>query len=163
MSNEVSRYNSFELNTGTSLQGFAEMGQLRTGSTLWSSPNTYIENSPVFKADKVQTPVLMINNKLDAIVHVDQGVQFFMALRRLGKKAWMLQYDGEQHSVLQKRNKEDLTIRMTQFFDHYLKDAPCPSWMIKGIRAKYKGIETGYELDRTGRTPGPGLLAVPSE
>jgi dipeptidyl aminopeptidase/acylaminoacyl peptidase len=157
-SNNVSFYNSFELNSGKSLQGFAEMEQLRMSSTLWASPNTYIENSPVFEADKVQTPVLMINNKLDAIVHFDQGVLFFMALRRLGKKAWMLQYDGEQHSVLQKRNKEDLTIRMTQFFDHYLKDAPSPSWMIKGIRARDKGIETGYVLDTTGASPGPGLL-----
>jgi acetyl esterase/lipase len=154
----VSLYNSFELNTGKSLQGLAEREQSRMGSTLWASPNTYIENSPIFDAHKVQTPVLMINNKLDAIVHVDQGVQFFMALRRLGKKAWMLQYDGEQHSVFQKRNKEDLTIRMTQFFDHYLKDAPCPSWLLKGIRAKNKGIETGYALDTTGAVP--GLLNV---
>jgi dipeptidyl aminopeptidase/acylaminoacyl peptidase len=161
-SNEVNRYNSFELNSGKSLQQFIEIGQNRMGSSLWTSLNTYIENSPLFEAHKIQTPVLMISNKLDAIVHFDQGVQFFTALRRLGKKAWMLQYDGEQHSLIREKNRMDLTYRMTQFFDHYLKDAPAPKWMVDGIPAKRKGIETGYELDRT-KTPGRGLLTEEEE
>jgi hypothetical protein len=47
---------------------------------------------------------------------------------------------------------------MTQFFDHYLKDKPAPLWMLDGVCASRRGIDTGLELDSTGRTPGPGLL-----
>jgi dipeptidyl aminopeptidase/acylaminoacyl peptidase len=157
-SNFVSQYGSYELHAGISLQGIVERGQNRMGANLWERPDVYIKNSPIFEADKITTPVLMVCNKLDAIVHFEQGVQLFTALRRLGKKAWMLQYDGEAHSVFQEKNQMDLTIRATQFFDHYLKGKPAPKWMLDGTPAKLKGIETGYELDTTGRTPPVGLL-----
>jgi hypothetical protein len=161
--NFVSQYGNYELRAGLSLQGVIEKQQIRMGATLWQRPDAYIENSPIFQADKVTTPVLLVNNKLDGVVHFDQGVQFFSALRRLGKKAWMLQYDGEGHSLGETKNQQDLDIRVTQFFDHYLKGAPAPRWMLEGIPAKLKTIDTGYELDTTSRTPGPGLLAVPSK
>jgi dipeptidyl aminopeptidase/acylaminoacyl peptidase len=158
VSNVISEYGSYLHTTGVSLQGFTENGQLRMGSNLWSVPDAYINNSPIFYADKVTTPVLLVSNKLDAVVHFEHGVQFFTALRRLGKKAWMLQYDGERHSLNDTRNREDLTIRATQFFDHYLKGAPAPKWMTRGIPAKNKGILDGLELDYEIKTPGAGLL-----
>lgn len=95
----------------------------------------------------------MMNNREDAVVPFSEGIEFFTVLRRLQKKAWMLQYDGEAHSLLDDLNKEDYTVRMTQFFDHYLKDAAPPKWMTEGIPAKLKGIETGYELDTSGKQP----------
>jgi hypothetical protein len=61
----------------------------------------------------------------------------------------MLQYDDGGHSVKGK-DAVDFTIRLTQFFDHYLKGAPPPKWMTVGIPARLKGIETGYELDPNG-------------
>jgi dipeptidyl aminopeptidase/acylaminoacyl peptidase len=161
-SNLVSHYGSYELYTGVSLQSFNEREQIRMGANLWERPDVYIDNSPVFEADKITTPLLMVCNKLDDIIHFDQGVQLFTALRRLGKKAWMLQYDSERHSIMQEKNLMDLTIRASQFFDHYLKGAPAPKWMLDGIPARLKGIEKGYQLDTTGRTPPEGLLIVPS-
>lgn len=159
-SNMVSAYGSLFLNDGSSLQWMAEseVGQSRIGSTPWQRPDLYIENSPIFRADKVTTPLLMMNNNEDPIVHFTQGVEFFTALRRLGKKVWMLQYDGEGHVLSNNKAKRDLTIRITQFFDHYLKGAPAPKWMTDGIPARQKGIETGLELDMSGRVPGPGLV-----
>jgi hypothetical protein len=103
----------------------------------------------------------MMNNKKDGIVDFSQGVEFFTALRRLGKKAWMLQYDGEDHRLGDDKAKAQHTIRVTQFFDHYLKDAPPPKWMTEGIPARLKGIETGLELDTSGKEPGPGLNTNP--
>jgi hypothetical protein len=144
ISNFISQYGNVFLPDGGSLQSFVETGQIRMGSSLWEKPAIYINNSSIFSADKVNTPLLMVNNKMDAIVHFEQGLQMFLALRRLGKKAWLLQYDDEVHTVMQPKNRKDLTVRLTQFFDYYLKDAPCPVWMIKGIPAKLKGIETGY-------------------
>jgi dipeptidyl aminopeptidase/acylaminoacyl peptidase len=140
---------------------WAENGQGRIGATLWERPDLYIKNSPIFLADKVTTPLLMMNNKKDGIVDFSQGVEFFTALRRLGKKAWMLQYDGEDHRLGDDKAKAQHTIRVTQFFDHYLKDAPPPKWMTEGIPARLKGIETGLELDTSGKEPGPGLNTNP--
>jgi hypothetical protein len=93
----------------------------------------------------------MMYNKLDPRNFV-QGVEFFTALRRQGKRAWLLQYDGGGHGI----NGEmavDFNIRLTQFFDHYLKDAPPPKWMTQGIPAKLKGIDDGLELDYSVKTP----------
>ncbi len=131
---------------------------LRMGATLWEMPDLYTKNSPVIYADKVTTPILTVANKRDQNVRFEQGLEWFIALRRLGKRVWMLQYDEGTHGVGGKDYK-DYVIRMTQFFDHYLKGAPAPMWMTQGVPARLKGIETGLELDEPGTTPGPGLLA----
>ncbi|MES2329925.1 MAG: prolyl oligopeptidase family serine peptidase [Bacteroidota bacterium] len=160
----VSEYGGVASYNGVSLQFFYENDQCRIGETIWQRPDLFIKNSPVFFADKVTTPLLMMNNKEDGIIPFAQGVEFFTALRRLGKKAWMLQYDGEGHGLSDKKNRTDYTIRMTQFFDHYLKGAPAPKWMLFGIPAKMKGIDDCLRLvrekDKNGNwvTPGLGLL-----
>ena len=135
-----------------------ETWQLRLGATLWQRPDLYIKNSPIFSADKVKTPILIIHNEHDGNAPFAQGLEWFLAFRRLGKKAWMLQYDEETHGVSFKKNYVDYLIRSTQFFDYYLKDAPAPKWMLDGVPARLKGIDNGLELDSTGRMPGDGLL-----
>ncbi len=126
-----------------------ESGQYRMGATLWQRPDLYVENSPIFKADKVTTPLLIMHNRKDPNVPWAQGVEWFTGLRRLQKKAWMLEYDDGIHGV-DGKDAGDYTLRMTQFFDHYLKGVTAPIWMTKGIAAKDKGIITGYELDPDG-------------
>jgi dipeptidyl aminopeptidase/acylaminoacyl peptidase len=133
---------------GVCTQFFSETSQLRIGSSLWESPMAYVKNSPVFGAHKVVTPLLMMNNKGDSWNLFPQGVEFFSALRRLGKKAWMLQYDNSGHSVSGKDAK-DFTIRLTQFFDYYLKDSLPPKWLTSGISASRKGIDFGFELQNS--------------
>jgi hypothetical protein len=96
----------------------------------------------------------MMNNKSDEVVPFAQGGEFFTALRRLGKKVWMLQYDGEGHSLSRGKVAEDFHKRMMQFFDHYLKGSPAPKWMTKGLPAQLKGIENGFEIDSEVKTPG---------
>ncbi len=107
-------------------QDACENSQLRVGATLWERPDLYIENSPVFKLNRVTTPVLTMNNQNDPLVPFSQGVEFFMGLRRLKKSAWMLQYDEGTHGAGMGNNDIDYTIRSTQFFDHYLKGYPPP-------------------------------------
>lgn len=154
--NFISQVNSVRT-FGTSRAPSYERMYQRMGASLWENPEIYIENSPVFEADKVTTPLLMMNNRDDDDVPFEQGVEFFTALRRLGKRAWMLQYDGQRHTVFDKA-AEDLEIRMKQFFDHYLKGQPAPKWMTRGIPAARKGFDNGLELDTEIKTPGPGLL-----
>ncbi len=78
-----------------------------------------------------------------AHVPFEQGLEFFIALRRLEKTAWMLNYRGEPHWPTKWQNRKDFNIRMAQFFDHYLKGAPMPEWMAKGVPAVERGLNTG--------------------
>ena len=138
---------------GGSEQGKFEVGQYRILASLWERPELYFENSPVLRANRVVTPLLIMHTPADGAVPFAQAVEFFTGLRRLGKKAWMLQYDIGNHGLDEKRPAEDFSIRMEQFFDHYLRDAPPPKWMTEGVLARVKGIETGLELDTSGREP----------
>jgi dipeptidyl aminopeptidase/acylaminoacyl peptidase len=144
----VSAYNSLK-GASFSNQFAGETGQYRIGATLWQNRDAYIKNSPIFYADQVQTPLLMQNNKKDYTVKFEQGVEFFTALRRLNKKVWMLQYDGQSHQM-DGSSAKDYTVRLMQFFDHYLKSAPAPIWMTQGVPARLKGVITGYDLDPSG-------------
>ncbi|MDP4246071.1 MAG: prolyl oligopeptidase family serine peptidase [Bacteroidota bacterium] len=141
----------------TSTPDYAQFGQDRMGSTLWERPDRYIKNSPVFYADKVTTPLMLVDNKRDGNVPFPQGLEFFTALRRLGKRVWMLQYDKGGHGV-DGKERIDYLLRSTQFFDHYLKGAPTPKWMVEGIPATMKQVDDGLELEPAGVEPGPGLL-----
>lgn len=137
---------------GSSMQFFFEAGQGRIGASLWQSPNLYIENSPIFRANHVSTPLLMMHNKRDGSVSFSQGVAFFTSLRRLNKPVWLLQYDKGVH-IVNGESAKDFTIRTLQFFDHYLRGAAPPLWMTEGIPARWKGLKSGLELDRSDKAP----------
>ena len=107
--------------------------QSRIGATLWEKPELYLENSPLFHLDHVTTPLLIMANDNDGAVPWTQGIELFTALRRLDKPTWMLVYNNEAHNLVQTKNRKDLSVRMMQFFDHYLKGAPTPVWMTRGI------------------------------
>jgi hypothetical protein len=111
-----------------------ETGQFASGigSTPWKTPDMYIKFSPIFNADKILTPLLLVHNSSDGIVPFYQSLSLFNSLRRLKKKVWLLQYDGEEH-VISDNNKLDYTIRQQQFFGCYLKDYSPPSWMLHGV------------------------------
>ncbi|MBO9727320.1 MAG: S9 family peptidase [Chitinophaga sp.] len=144
---------------GHSLQGMYVTSQMRIGATLWEKPEIYIKNSAVLGADKVSTPILLVHTKDDGGCLFSNVIEFFTALRRLGKKSWMLVYPGD-HGI-EGREAVDMSIRMKQFFDHYLKDMPAPIWMTKGIPARLKGIDRGLSLDSTIKTPTASLLVDP--
>ncbi|MDO5571739.1 MAG: prolyl oligopeptidase family serine peptidase [Bacteroidales bacterium] len=146
VSNMTSAYGGIRWTTGMSRQFQYELTQSRIGATLWDGLDLYIKNSPVFFADKVNTPLLIMHNDNDGSVPWYQGIEYFMALRRLGKKVWMLQYNKEEHNLVNRRNAKDLVVRLQQFFDHYLKDEPMPVWMKDGLPATKKGLEFGLEI-----------------
>ncbi|MDD3874997.1 MAG: prolyl oligopeptidase family serine peptidase [Bacteroidales bacterium] len=146
VTNMTSAYGAIRRKTGINRIYQYEIGQSRIGANLWERRDLYIENSPLFYADKVETPLLIMSNDNDGAVPWEQGVEMFLALRRLQKPVWLLNYNKDEHNLEKKANRRDLSIRMLQFFDHYLKDAPMPSWMKYGIRAVEKGRNDGYEL-----------------
>lgn len=147
VSNMFSAYGGIRWGTGMSRQFQYEQTQSRIGATMWEAPDLYKENSPIFFADKVQTPLLIMHNDKDGAVPWYQGIEYFMALRRLHKQVWMLQYNNEEHNLKERKNSKDLTIRLQQFFDHYLKGEPMPKWMKSGVPATDKGKDYGLELE----------------
>lgn len=148
VSNMTSAYGGIRWGTGMVRQFQYEQTQSRIGKTPWEALDLYIENSPLFFADKVETPLLIMHNDADDAVPWYQGIEYFTALRRLGKPTWMLQYNDEVHNLAKRVNAKDLSVRLAQFFDHYLKGAPMPVWMKTGVPAKLKGIDFGYDLTK---------------
>jgi dipeptidyl aminopeptidase/acylaminoacyl peptidase len=144
--NMTSAYGGIRWGTGMSRMFQYEQTQSRIGGTLWEKPLYYLENSPLFTLDRVNTPVLIMHNDADGAVPWYQGIEMFMGLKRLNKPAWLLQYNGEDHNLVQRKNAKDLSIRLSQFFDHYLKGAPAPLWMTEGLPAVEKGRTLKYEL-----------------
>lgn len=144
VSNMTSAYGGIRWGSGHSREFQYERGQSRIGVDLWEGLDLYLENSPVFSANKVTSPLLIMHNDQDGAVPWYQGIEYYMALRRLNKKVWLLNYNGEQHNLIQRHNRQDLTIRMSQFFDHYLKGEEAPEWMIKGRKATEKDVNKAY-------------------
>ena len=148
VSNMTSAYGGIRWSTGVSRMFQYEQAQSRIGGTLWDKTMLYLENSPIFSLPKVNTPLLIMHNDMDGAVPWYQGIELFNSLRRLDKPVWMITYNGEDHNLTKRPNMKDLSIRMMQFFDHYLKNMPEPVWMAEGIPAINKGKVDGYGLEK---------------
>ncbi len=133
VANMTSAYNGIRWGPGIPRQFQYERTQSRIGGSLWEYPMRYIENSPLFMADRVTTPLLMIHNDADDAVPWYQGIEYYLALRRLGKEVYMFTYNGEPHGLRRRVNQKDYTVRLQQWFDYYLKGAAKPDWMEHGI------------------------------
>ncbi len=131
--NMTSAYSGIRWGTGLPRQFQYERTQSRLGQSLQAAPQLYIDNSPVFQIEKVRTPLLILHNDADDAVPWYQGIELFLALRRYEKPAWLFNYNGQLHGLRRRADLKDFGKRMHQFFDHYLKGAPAPEWMEKGI------------------------------
>jgi dipeptidyl aminopeptidase/acylaminoacyl peptidase len=128
-----SSYDGIRWGSGMPRQFQYEHTQSRIGGSPWQTPLKYMENSPIFMADRVTTPLLILQNDADTAVPWYQGIEYYLALRRLGKEVYMFSYNGEPHGIVRRADAMDFTVRMQQFFDHFLKGAPEPDWMVHGI------------------------------
>lgn len=142
-----SAYGGIRWGSGNNRQSQYEKGQSRIGATIWKRPDLYIENSPLFHLKNVNTPVVIMSNDADGAVPWYQGIEFFTAMRRLGKPAWLLNYNGEAHNIVERKNRKDISIREQQFFDWLLKGKKPPRWISEGVPATEKGRDWGLETD----------------
>lgn len=131
--NMTSAYSGIRWGSGLPRQFQYEKTQSRLGRSLQEAPQLYLDNSPVFQIEKVRTPLLILHNDNDDAVPWYQGIELFLALRRHDKPAWLWSYNGEFHGLRRRADQKDFGRRMNQFFDHFLKSAPAPEWMEKGI------------------------------
>ena len=137
VSNMTSAYSGIRWGTGMARQFQYEMQQSRIGRSMWEARDLYIENSPVFYADRIHTPLLIIHGDEDGAVPWEQSIEMYLAMRRLGKEAVFLHYHGEDHHPASYANKLDWAKRMKDWFDYYLKDVPV-AWIEEGEAPVYR-------------------------
>jgi dipeptidyl aminopeptidase/acylaminoacyl peptidase len=116
-----------------------ERTQSRIGGSIWEYPLRFLENSPLFHADRIETPLLMMHNDNDGAVPWYQGIEMFVAMRRLGKEVYMVNYNGDEHNPTKRANQADIAKKTMEFFDHHLRGKPMPQWMVEGIPYLEKG------------------------
>jgi dipeptidyl aminopeptidase/acylaminoacyl peptidase len=131
--NMTSAYSGIRWGSGLPRQFQYEQSQSRIARPLYEAPQKFIENSPIFHIEGVKTPLLILHDDNDDAVPWYQGIELFLALRRNGKEAYLFNYNGEFHGLRRRHDQKDYTVRMQQFFDHFLKGTPAPAWMEKGI------------------------------
>ncbi|MEQ1677101.1 MAG: prolyl oligopeptidase family serine peptidase [Chitinophagaceae bacterium] len=147
VANMTSAYGGIRWESGVSRQFQYERTQSRIGGTLWDKLPLYLENSPLFHLNKVTAPMVIMANDADGAVPWYQGIELFTGLRRLGKKVWMFNYNGQGHGLTQRQDMRDYQIRMQQFFDWILKGDKPAKWITEGVPAVKKGKEWGLEVE----------------
>lgn len=148
VANMTSAYGGIRWESGVNRQFQYEKTQSRIGGTLWEKLPLYMENSPLFHLEKVTAPMVIMANDADGAVPWYQGIELFTALRRLGKKVWMFNYNGQGHGLTQRQDMRDYQIRMQQFFDWILKGEKPAKWITEGVPAVQKGKDWGLELEK---------------
>lgn len=143
VANMTSAYGGIRWESGLNRQFQYEKTQSRIGATLWERPDLYLKNSPLFHLPKATTPTVIMANDADGAVPWYQGIEMFTAMRRLDKKVWMLNYNGEAHNLVERKNRKDIQIREQQFFDWLLKGEAPAKWLVEGVPAVLKGREYG--------------------
>jgi acetyl esterase/lipase len=133
VANMTSAYGGIRWGSGMSRAFQYEKSQSRIGAPLWARPLLYIANSPIFWIERVKTPYLTIHDDDDDAVPWYQGIEFFTAMRRLGKEAYLFDFNGEKHGLRERENQKYWTVHLDEFFDHFLLGKPEPEWMSKGV------------------------------
>jgi dipeptidyl aminopeptidase/acylaminoacyl peptidase len=173
VANMTSAYGGIRWASGLARAFQYEHTQSRIGGSIWEQPLRYLRNSPLFWADRIRTPLFIMHNDGDGAVPWYQGVELFVALRRLGKEVYLIDYNDEAHNPTKRANQLDIAMRMHQFFDHNLKGAPAPDWMVHGIPFLDKGrdqiqpvvagepVSTETGAKEPGGASGPGAVQRP--
>lgn len=131
--NMTSAYSGIRWGSGLARQFQYEQGQSRLSGSLWERRDEYIDNSPVFFADRIRTPLLLIHGDVDDAVPWYQSIELYLALRRLGKETVFLQYRDEPHHPQKYPNKLDWAVKMKEWMDYYLKGEAPALWITEGI------------------------------
>jgi dipeptidyl aminopeptidase/acylaminoacyl peptidase len=131
--NMTSAYSGIRWGTGLARQFQYEQTQSRLGVSMWENLSPYIENSPVFFADRINTPLMIQHGDADEAVPWYQSIELYLALRRNGKESVFLHYYDEPHHLRNFANRLDYAIKMKEYMDHYLKGTPAPAWITDGI------------------------------
>jgi len=131
--NLVSEFNQLFVGSGQNNHSYDIYGQGRYGTNPYDDFQLYWDQSPISGVETMDTPVLYLHGESDPTVNWEQGLEWYNALRFLGKPIIWLSYPDEGHGLSKMENRIDFQYRLRQFFDHHLKGAPAPDWMTEGV------------------------------
>ena len=109
---------------GEGYWGYSYSGGASAGSYPWNNPQLYTEQSPLFHADKINTPLLLLHGGVDTNVPVGESIQMFNALRILGKTVEFITVDGENHAIYNYQKRIDWNKTIYAWFAKWLKNQP---------------------------------------
>lgn len=109
---------------GEGFWGFQYSGIATADSFPWDSPEIYVEQSPIFNADEINTPLLLLHGNVDTNVPPGESIQMFTALKLLDRDVAYVEIDETDHHVLDYTKYQDWTDTILAWFDRHLKDQP---------------------------------------
>ena len=107
---------------GEGMWGYSYNAIAAAGSFPWKDKDIYIEQSPLFSADKINTPILLCHGIVDKNVPVGESVQMFTALKLLGKPVELLTFTGEDHGIMNYNRRKQWIKSHLAWFARWLKD-----------------------------------------
>ena len=129
----AAEFNVLFHSSGMNNHSYDIYGQGRYGTNPFDDFELYRSQSPITWVATMNTPLLYLHGTVDGSVEYLQGMEFYNALRFLKKPIIFASYPGEDHHLAKLENQKDFMTRMEQFYDHFLKGAPAPDWMVKGV------------------------------
>ncbi len=129
----VSMFGSIYWNSGNTDGSIFISSQGRFTGSPNEVPEAYRRNSPQAFAQNLNIPFMILHNDRDGAVDFNQGITYYNHLRHLNKEVVLLEYVGENHGLARPANQKDYALRMTEWFDTFLRDQPAPEWLTNGI------------------------------
>ncbi|MFO7769361.1 MAG: prolyl oligopeptidase family serine peptidase [bacterium] len=129
----VADFNQLWKSAGTNQHRYDTYGQGRFGTNIFDDLQLYIDQSAVFHARDMDTPLLIMHGTADGSVEWLQAVEFYNALRYNDRDVIFLSYPDEPHHLRRHANRVDFQHRMEDFYGHHLKGDPAPEWMTEGV------------------------------
>jgi dipeptidyl aminopeptidase/acylaminoacyl peptidase len=109
---------------GEGYWGYSYSGAASAYSYPWNNPRLYTEQSPLFNADKINTPLLLLHGTVDTNVPIGESIQMFNALKILGKTVEFITVDGENHGIATYQKRIDWNKTIYAWFAKWLKEQP---------------------------------------
>jgi dipeptidyl aminopeptidase/acylaminoacyl peptidase len=131
--NLAGEFNILFHSSGQNNHGYDIYSQGRYGTNPFDDFELYRAQSPITWVENMNTPLLYLHGTKDGSVEYNQGMEFYNALRFLGKPIIFASYPDQDHHLSKLENQKDFMTRMEQFYDHYLKGEPAPDWMVYGV------------------------------
>jgi dipeptidyl aminopeptidase/acylaminoacyl peptidase len=109
---------------GEGYWGYSYSAAASAHSYPWNNPELYVDQSPLFHADKINTPLLLLHGTADTNVPIGESIQLFTALKLLGKQVDFVTVEGENHGIQQFDKRKEWNKTILAYFAKWLKDEP---------------------------------------
>ncbi|WP_337941873.1 prolyl oligopeptidase family serine peptidase [Parabacteroides sp.] len=109
---------------GEGYWGYSYSSLATANSYPWNARDIYVEQSPLFHADKINTPLLFLHGSVDTNVPVGESIQMFTALKLLGKETAFIQVTGQNHQIFDYKKRAEWNNTIYAWFAKWLKEQP---------------------------------------